>query len=145
MKKTIFKISSVLFLGFLLSCNKSIGVNPNEQSSDFNFIATSAYDFIYPNADFEYKMPIELYIRPTETLPENTNLTLTFTSNQSSQFVLNSDTLLSGDKLNLKYRDFKNYRVLGHYITFGKGNQAIDFQIAIGKSTKSSKVVLEAR
>lgn len=145
MKKTIFKISSVLFLGFLLSCNKSIGVNPNEQSSDFNFIATSAYDFIYPNADFEYKMPIELYVRPTETLSENTNLTLTFTSNQSSQFVLNADTLLSGDKLNLKYKDFKNYRVLGHYITFGKGNQAIDFQIAIGKSTKSSKVALVAR
>lgn len=145
MKKTVFKISSVLFLGFLLSCNKSIGVNPNEQSSDFNFIATSAYDFIYPNADFDYIMPVELYVRPVENLNENTTLSLTFSSNQSSKFVINSDTLLSGDKLNLKYKDFKNYRIIGRYITFGKGNQIIDFQIAIGKSTKSSKVALVAR
>lgn len=145
MEKTVFKISSVLFLGFLLSCNKSIGVNPNEQSSDFNFIATSAYDFIYPNADFDYIMPVELYVRPVENLNENTTLSLTFSSNQSSKFVINSDTLLSGDKLNLKYKDFKNYRIIGRYITFGKGNQIIDFQIAIGKSTKSSKVALVAR
>lgn len=145
MKKTIFKISSVLFLGFLISCSKSVGVNPNEQSSDFNFVATSAYDFIYPNADFDYIMPVELYVRPVENLNENTTLSLTFSSNQSSKFVLNSDTLLSGDKLNLKYKDFKNYRIIGRYITYGKGNQNIDFQIAIGKTSKSSKIALVAR
>lgn len=145
MKKTIFKISSVLFLGFLVSCSKSVGVNPNEQSSDFNFVATSAYDFIYPNADFDYIMPVELYVRPVENLNENTTLSLTFSSNKSSKFVINSDTLLSGDKVNLKYKDFKNYRVLGRYITYGKGNQNIDFQIAIGKTSKSSKIVLVAR
>lgn len=145
MKKTIFKISSVLFLGFLVSCSKSVGVNPNEQSSDFNFVATSAYDFIYPNADFDYIMPVELYVRPVENLNENTTLSLTFSSNQSSKFVINSDTLLSGDKLNLKYKDFKNYRVIGRYITFGKGNQNVDFQIAIGKTTKASKIALVAR
>lgn len=145
MKKTIFKISSVLFLGFLVSCSKSVGVNPNEQSSDFNFVATSAYDFIYPNADFDYIMPVELYVRPVENLNENTTLSLTFSSNQSSKFVINSDTLLSGDKVNLKYKDFKNYRVLGRYITYGKGNQNVDFQIAIGKISKSSKINLVAR
>lgn len=145
MKKTIFKISSVLFLGFLVSCSKSVGVNPNEQSSDFNFVATSAYDFIYPNADFDYIMPVELYVRPVESLNENTTLSLTFSSNQSSKFVINSDTLLSGDKLNLKYKDFKNYRLIGRYITYGKGNQNVDFQIAIGKTTKASKIALVAR
>ncbi|WP_435357787.1 hypothetical protein [Emticicia sp. SJ17W-69] len=145
MKKTIFKISSVLFLGFLVSCSKSVGVNPNEQSSDFNFVATSAYDFIYPNADFDYIMPVELYVRPVENLNENTTLSLTFNSNQSSKFVINSDTLLSGDKVNLKYKDFKNYRVLGRYITYGKGNQNVEFQIAIGKTTKASKIALLAR
>lgn len=145
MKKTFLKISSVLFLGFLVSCSKSVGVNPNEQSSDFNFVATSAYDFIYPNADFDYIMPVELYVRPVENLHENTTLSLTFSSNQSSKFVINSDTLLSGDKVNLKYKDFKNYRVLGRYITYGKGNQDIDFQIAIGKTSKSSKIALVAR
>ena len=145
MKKTIFKISSVLFLGFLVSCSKSVDVNPNEQSSDFNFVATSAYDFIYPNADFDYIMPVELYVRPVETLNENTTLSLTFNSNQSSKFVINSDTLLSGDKVNLRYKDFKNYRVLGRYITYGKGNQNIDFQIVIGKTSKSSKIVLVAK
>ena len=145
MKKTIFKISSVLFLGFLVSCSKSVGVNPNEQSSDFNFVATSAYDFIYPNADFDYIMPVELYVRPVENLNENTTLSLTFSSNQSSKFVINSDTLLSGDKLNLKYKDFKNYRIIGRYITYGKGNQNVDFQIAIGKTTKASKIALVAR
>lgn len=145
MKKTIFKISSVLFLGFLVSCSKSVGVNPNEQSSDFNFVATSAYDFIYPNADFDYIMPVELYVRPVENLNENTTLSLAFSSNQSSKFVINSDTLLSGDKLNLKYKDFKNYRLIGRYITYGKGNQNVDFQIAIGKTTKASKIALVAR
>lgn len=145
MKKTIFKISSVLFLGFLVSCSKSVGVNPNEQSSDFNFVATSAYDFIYPNADFDYIMPVELYVRPVENLNENTTLSLTFSSNQPSKFVINSDTLLSGDKLNLKYKDFKNYRLIGRYITYGKGNQNVDFQIAIGKTTKASKIALVAR
>lgn len=145
MKKTIFKISSVLFLGFLVSCSKSVGVNPNEQSSDFNFVATSAYDFIYPNADFDYIMPVELYVHPVENLNENTSLSLTFTSNQSSKFVINSDTLLSGDKLNLKYKVFKNYRIIGRYITYGKGNQNVDFQIAIGKTTKASKIALVAR
>lgn len=145
MKKTIFKISSVLFLGFLVSCSKSVGVNPNEQSSDFNFVATSAYDFIYPNADFDYIMPVELYVRPVENLNEKTTLSLTFSSNQSSKFVINSDTLLSGDKVNLKYKDFKNYRVLGRYITYGKGNQNVDFQIAIGKTNKSSKIALVAK
>lgn len=145
MKKTIFKISSVLFLGFLVSCSKSVGVNPNEQSSDFNFVATSAYDFIYPNADFDYIMPVELYVRPVENLNENTTLSLTFSSNQSSKFVINSDTLLSGDKLNLKYKDFKNYRIIGRYITYGKGNQNVDFQIAIGKTTKATKIALVAR
>lgn len=145
MKKTIFKISSVLFLGFLVSCSKSVGVNPNEQSSDFNFVATSAYDFIYPNADFDYIMPVELYVRPVENLNENTTLSLTFSSNQSSKFVINSDTLLSGDKVNLKYKDFKNYRIIGRYITYGKGNQNVDFQISIGKTTKASKIALVAR
>lgn len=145
MKKTIFKISSVLFLGFLVSCSKSVGVNPNEQSGDFNFVATSAYDFIYPNADFDYIMPVELYVRPVENLNENTTLSLTFSSNQSSKFAINSDTLLSGDKLNLKYKDFKNYRIIGRYITYGKGNQNVDFQIAIGKTTKDSKIALVTR
>ena len=145
MKKTIFKISSVLFLGFLVSCSKSVGVNPNEQSSDFNFVATSAYDFIYPNADFDYIMPVELYVRPVENLNENTTLSLTFSSNQSSKFVINSDTLLSGDKVNLKYKDFKNYRIIGRYITYGKGNQNVDFQIVIGKTSRASKIALVVR
>uniref|UniRef100_UPI003BA6B021 hypothetical protein n=1 Tax=Emticicia sp. TaxID=1930953 RepID=UPI003BA6B021 len=90
-------------------------------------------------------MPVELYVRPYENLNENTPLSLTFTSNQTSQFVINSDTLLSGDKLNLRYKDFKNYRVIGRYITYGKGNQNVDFQVAIGKNTKSSKIALVAR
>jgi hypothetical protein len=143
MKKLIFVI---LIAYFNLSCNQPIEVSPiekvitNNAQPDFNFLATSAFEIGYPNAQFQYKMAIELYLRPFENVNENTNFVLEFSSNQSAQFVLLSDTIQAGDKIKISYKLFKNFRLIGEYQSQTAGNHSIEFKISAEKVSKSAKV-----
>jgi hypothetical protein len=143
MKKLIFVI---LIAYFNLSCNQPIEVSPiekvitNNAQPDFNFLATSAFEIGYPNTQFQYKMPIELYLRPFENVNENTQFVLEFSSNQFAQFILLSDTLYTGDKIKLNYKQFKNYRLIGEYQSQIAGNHSIEFWISAEKVSKSAKL-----
>lgn len=148
MKKLI--IIPVLVI-FFQSCNQPIEVSPMEKTitsnaqPDFNFLATSAYEVGYANAQFQYKMPIELYLRPFENVNENTNFVLEFTSNQSAQFMVLNDNLQTGDKIKISYKQFKNFRLIGEYQSQTAGNHSIEFKISSEKITKTAKLSVQMK
>jgi hypothetical protein len=135
-----------MFALFFQSCNQPIEVSPIEKTTvstaqpDFNFLATSAFEIGYPNAQFQYKMPIELYLRPFENVNDNTNFVLEFSSNQFAQFVLLRDTLQTGDKIKISYKQFKNYRLVGEYQSQIAGNHNLDFKISAVKVSKTAQL-----
>lgn len=148
MKKLILILLITLFTQ---SCNQPIEVSPLEKIStinaqpDFNFLATSAYEIAYPNAQFQYKMPIELYLRPFENVNDNTIFVLEFSSNQSAQFMVLDDILQTGDKIKISYKQFRNYRLIGEYQSLTPGNHSIEFKISAEKIAKIAKLTLQMK
>lgn len=136
---------------FAFGCNKTLDVTPLDKTvvsdtlPDFNFISTSAYDFAYPDKDGVYKSLIELYVRPFEGVNRNSNLILSFTSNKYSSFIIDQDTLYSGDKIKVSYDQFLNYRKYGVYRTPYNGLHQLDFQISINNVIKKSHSTIEMK
>ena len=140
----------MIVLFAFVSCNKTIDVTPLDKTvvsalPDFNFISTSAYDFAYADKDGVYKSLIELYVRPFEGVNKNSNLILTFTSNKYSSFIVDKDTLYSGDKIKVNYEQFLNYRKYGIYRTPYNGLHLLDFQISIYNVIKKSHLTIEMK
>lgn len=151
MKNIISQTTAFLLLISILGCNKTIEVTPIEKEAvtilqpDYNFIATSVYDIIYPDNNFRYKMPIELYVRPFENVNDNTNFVLEFSSSKYSSFVVNNDTLYSGDKIKLQYKQFKNFRLFGAYYSLISGTHNLDFKLISEKVSKPYQIVIIAK
>jgi hypothetical protein len=78
--------------------------------------------------------------QPFENVNENTSFVLEFSSNQSAQFVLLNDTLYTGDKIKISYKQFKNYRLIGEYESQTSGNHSLEFRISAEKVSKSAKL-----
>lgn len=151
MKNIAFQVILCFFLISIGACNKAIDVVPIEKQvpivspPDFNFVATSAYDIVYLDNNFRYKMPIELYVRPFENVNDNTNFILEFSSNKFSTFTVNNDTLYSGDKIKLQYKQFKNFRLFGQYHSLTVGSHNLEFKLVSDKISKVSQIVVVAK
>lgn len=135
----------------MTSCQKMIDVTPIAtpvvvppvvQTPDFNFMATSPYDFLVPSQN-AYLTAIELYNRPFSNVNDSTEFVLSFTSSNFSTFVIQGDTLRSGDKIKLRYSDFKNYRLGGVYYSSSIGTHLLTFNLSSEKASKSSQITLK--
>jgi hypothetical protein len=141
-----------LILPTIWSCNKTIEVSPSTSLTmdktivpDYNFLATTAYDFVYPNSNQTFILPIELYLRPFEGVRDTTNFVLEYDSNKYGQLVILKDTLFPGDKIRIKYADFTKFRLVPTYYTVVSGEHSLSFSISTSGIRKSSTLKINAK
>jgi hypothetical protein len=141
-----------LLIPTIWSCNRTIEVTPitshrvdNAIVPDFNFLATAAYDFVYPNPNQTFILPIELYLRPFEGVQDATNFVLEYDSNKYGQLVILKDTLLPGDKIRIKYSDFTKFLLVPTYQTIVSGEHSLSFSISSSGTRKRSTLKINAK
>lgn len=144
-------LSLFILILTMSSCNESIGVSPFTKTSnslrvpDYNFLATTAFDFVYPNTNQTYTLPIELYLRPFEGVQDTTSFVLEFGSTKYAQLLILKDTLLPGDKLKIRYSDFSKFRLLPTYQSVISGEHALTFSVTSATIKKASTVKIIAK
>lgn len=139
------------FVPILWSCNKTIEVTPKTATvnktivPDFNFLASAAYDFVYPNVKQTYVLPLELYLRPFDGVRDTTSFVLEFGSSQYAQLMILKDTLLPGDKIKIYYSDFNKFRMMPIYQSVISGEHTLNFSITSSNVKKSASIKISAK
>lgn len=150
MKKIRYTILLILLFNIIIGCQKEIDVSPIIQTTeekiitDYNFQAISAYDFMLKDTNNSYSVPIQLYLRPFSGVTDNSDVIIQYNSNIFSEFYIENDTLRSGDKKKLKYKDWNKYKKIGIYKSLNAGTHNINFIIECQKVTKNYSLTINA-
>jgi hypothetical protein len=144
--------TTITFLAVILwSCNAPLVVSPIEKTAikitppDFNFLATSPFDFVYANQSQTYFLPIELYLRPFAGVSDTTSFVFEFGSSKYGQLNILNDALLPGDKIKIQYGDFNKFRLIPSYQSVLPGEHSLAFSVSARGIKKSSTLKINAK
>ncbi|MGM9512470.1 hypothetical protein ACS5NO_32360 [Larkinella sp. GY13] len=142
MKKLFFLL---LFL-MNFSCNKEIALEvipPEISTPDYNLLSEGPGYLEYDSLTNKYSALTTLYLRPFENVTNLDDVTLKFGSNHFGSYRLKNDTLYNGDKINIKYGDFKNYQFAFLYLSEINGQHTVTVEATIRSVTKTTTITLK--
>lgn len=141
MKKLLSMVLAIL----LYSCTNEVAlnVNPEEKSTpDYNLLSEGPTYLYYDLPSNKYSGQALLYLRPFENVSDFDNVTLLFSSNQFASYIVKNDTLYNGDKINVKYADFKKYILDFTYLSEAPGTHTVTVETTIRTVRKTTSINL---
>lgn len=124
----------------------TVYVKPDTSSTEFNLLIVPTSLKLNTLPDSSLAVTLELYMRQLY-FNRDTKYFLQFESEQFGYFEFIRDNrteqLLPGDKIWFSYQSFKNYRLVGRYITKSKGNQLLTFTVWDQKFSKKASITFK--
>lgn len=142
------KLILALVLPMLFSCNKEIAldVDPQElKTPDYNLLSEAPTFIDYDSQSNKYSGTPVLYLRPFENVSNQDDVTLQFSSNNFSRYIVKNDTLFNNDKIKVKYADFNRFLIGFTYQSEIPGTHAVTIEATIRSVSKTTSFNLTTR
>ncbi|MDF7821869.1 hypothetical protein P1X15_29910 [Runella sp. MFBS21] len=124
----------------------TVYVKADTSSTEFNLLIVPTTFKLDTLPDSSLSVTLELYMRQLH-FNRQAKYYLQFESEQFGYFEFRRDNsteqLLPGDKIFFSYQTFRDYRLIGRYITKTKGNQGLTFTIWDEKFSKKASITFK--
>lgn len=138
MKRLVFLLSAAIF-----GCNNDVLTDPlpdETTRSDFNLLLEAPPYFIWDSKAAFYTGQVTVYLRPFEHVKPTDQVVIEFNSNPMGRFIVPNDTLYTGDKIRIKYADFKDFFLFFTYQSQQDGSHRVELKTTIRTVSKNASV-----